>query len=416
MKKFLSVLMAAVMLVTMFAITTNAAAAPTITATANVSSAKVGDTVKVTVSTSKNSKMSCAQLSLEYNKDYFQVTNKTASDAFSMAEWSDVAGRVSFLGITTTNIADSATTLFTVEFKVLKTGGTIKLVADEVYVEDDVDVTSKVASKTITIACSHANKEDKVTKEATCTSAGTKTTTCRDCGKSIGTSTISATGHKFSAATVTKEATCTTAGEKTGTCTVCGEKTKETIPATGHKAGAWVVKTAATCSATGTSEKKCTVCKAVVETRTDAKKAHTPGAWEVKTAATCSATGTSEKKCTVCKAVVETRTDAKKAHTPSAEWEITVEATPTKAGEKVKKCTVCKAVVEKKAFEYEKLGDIDGNGKITSFDARKTLQAVANNVQLTDAQKVRADVNKDGKISAIDARWILQAAAGTRVL
>ena len=295
--------MAVLVVFSMFAITASAAdAVPTLSAVANVNSAKVGDTVKVTVSTSKNSKIGCAQLSLEYNKDYFQVTNKTATDAFSMAEWSDVAGKVTFLGITTSTIADGATALFTVEFKVLKTGGSIKLVADELYVGDDVDVTSKVASKTVTIACAHANKEDKVTKEATCTAAGVKTTTCKDCGTALGTAAIAAKGHKFADAVVTKAPTCTEAGVKTGTCTACGEKTTEAIAATGHKFANAVVTKEPTCTEKGEKTGKCTACNA--ETKAEIPTVdHKYGEWKEVTPATETKDGVKERTCEVCNTV-----------------------------------------------------------------------------------------------------------------
>ncbi len=59
-----------------------------------------------------------------------------------------------------------------------------------------------------------------------------------------------------------------------------------------------------------------------------------------------------------------------------------------------------------------KLGDVDGNGKVTSADALLVLQAAAGNKTLTADQQKKADYNKDGSVSAIDARKILQVVAG----
>ncbi len=59
-----------------------------------------------------------------------------------------------------------------------------------------------------------------------------------------------------------------------------------------------------------------------------------------------------------------------------------------------------------------KLGDVDGNGKVTSADALMVLQAVAGSRTLTAEQIKRADANKDGKLGAVDARKILQVVAG----
>ena len=56
------------------------------------------------------------------------------------------------------------------------------------------------------------------------------------------------------------------------------------------------------------------------------------------------------------------------------------------------------------------MGDVDGNGKVNSTDARVVLQAAVGKVELTEKQKVTADVNGDGKVDSTDARVILQKA------
>ncbi len=160
MKKIISILLAVLTVFGMFAITASAAKAPTITAKADVSAVKVGDTIKVTVSTSKNSKLCVATLSLLYDEAYFKVTNKTATNAFSMAEFGVSTGKVKFTAISNSNIKDTATDLFTVEFKVLKTGGQIELAAEEVYVVDganEVNVTNKINAVTLKFneSCKH---------------------------------------------------------------------------------------------------------------------------------------------------------------------------------------------------------------------------------------------------------------------
>lgn len=53
-------------------------------------------------------------------------------------------------------------------------------------------------------------------------------------------------------------------------------------------------------------------------------------------------------------------------------------------------------------------GDVDGDGEVTSTDARLTLQAYAEKTDLTDAQKAAADVDGDGEVTSSDARLILQ--------
>lgn len=58
------------------------------------------------------------------------------------------------------------------------------------------------------------------------------------------------------------------------------------------------------------------------------------------------------------------------------------------------------------------LGDVDGNGRVNTTDARRTLQAAAEKITLdTAAQKV-ADINNDNTVNTTDARLILQFTVG----
>ena len=58
------------------------------------------------------------------------------------------------------------------------------------------------------------------------------------------------------------------------------------------------------------------------------------------------------------------------------------------------------------------LGDVDGDGKVTSADARTALNAATGKTKLDDGQKARADMDQDGKITAADSRAILNKAVG----
>lgn len=58
------------------------------------------------------------------------------------------------------------------------------------------------------------------------------------------------------------------------------------------------------------------------------------------------------------------------------------------------------------------LGDVDGNGTVSTADARFVLQIAAGIVRPTNAQNSLADVNKDGVVSIADARKVLLMAAG----
>lgn len=68
--------------------------------------------------------------------------------------------------------------------------------------------------------CKHEHVKENIVP-ATCTEDGSKTVVCEDCGETISTEVIPATGHSFGDWTVTKEAACFEDGEETRTCSVC---------------------------------------------------------------------------------------------------------------------------------------------------------------------------------------------------
>lgn len=56
-------------------------------------------------------------------------------------------------------------------------------------------------------------------------------------------------------------------------------------------------------------------------------------------------------------------------------------------------------------------GDVNGDGKITTADARDALRAAARLENLNEEQKKAADINGDGKVTTTDARTILRKSA-----
>ena len=78
----------------------------------------------------------------------------------------------------------------------------------------------------------------------------------------------------------------------------------------------------------------------------------------------------------------------------------------------VRKCKNCGEIHETRALLYYVLGDVDGNGKVTSYDARLILKYVAGNGTLTEKQVLASDMDKNGKITAYDARLVLKQVAG----
>ncbi|MBO4413408.1 MAG: hypothetical protein J5830_01750, partial [Clostridia bacterium] len=82
-------------------------------------------------------------------------------------------------------------------------------------------------------ACKHTNTHvDR--KEPTCGEKGYENTVCDDCGETVSSVELPATGlHSFGEWVVTVNPTATLNGTRTRTCTVCGHYETETVPATG---------------------------------------------------------------------------------------------------------------------------------------------------------------------------------------
>ena len=230
-------------------------------------------------------------------------------------------------------------------------------------------------AKTYKFTCgctSHTYGSAVITKQPTCTSEGTKTKTCTQCGATVtetiaklshsytttvvaptctaggytlhkcsvcGTSykdsTTKATGHSYGNSVVTKQPTCTSEGTKTKTCTQCGATVTETIAKLSHSYTTTVV--APTCTAGGYTLHKCSVCGTSYKDNTTKATGHSYGNSVVTKQPTCTAEGTAIKTCTKCNATV-TETIAKTSHKYA---DTVVAPTCTTNGYTLHKCSVC---------------------------------------------------------------------------
>ena len=237
-------------------------------------------------------------------------------------------------------------------------------------------------AKTYKFTCgctSHTYGSAVITKQPTCTSEGTKTKTCTQCGATVtetiaklshsytttvvaptctadgytlhkcsvcGTSykdsTTKATGHSYGNSVVTKQPTCTSEGTKTKTCTKCNATVTETIPKTSHKYADTVV--APTCTADGYTLHKCSVCGTSYKDNTTKATGHSYGNSVVTKQPTCTSEGTAIKTCTKCNATVTEKLPAK-GHT--AVTDKGYPATCTTAGKTDgSHCSVCNTVIK----------------------------------------------------------------------
>lgn len=196
------------------------------------------------------------------------------------------------------------------EFTVAELRFTINSQADEAGFTLSADpfmaMGSKISVSSASAKLSLHSYTDKVTKEATCVSAGQKTSTCSICGKTVTSaiainpdnhtgktetknakaatcaeegntgdkvcsdcgaviekgSVIAKIGHSYEKADE-KAATCTENGHITYTCKVCGDTYNDETPALGHSYGEGTV-TPPTCTSDGYTTYICTVCGEVL--------------------------------------------------------------------------------------------------------------------------------------------------------
>lgn len=208
---------------------------------------------------------------------------------------------------------------------------------------------------------SHTHSWDSgvVTKQPTCTEAGTKTYTCTSCGKTK-TTEIAATGHQHTEIRNKKEATCKEEGYTGDTyCTDCGAKVSsgQAIAKIDHTWDNGKVTTEATCEHTGVRTYTCSVCGETKEEEIP-KTDHTYDEGTVTKKPTCTETGIKTYTCTVCGAT-KTEEIAATGH-QHTEVRNEKEATCTETG--YTGDTYCKdcgvklssgEVISKKAHDYE---------------------------------------------------------------
>ena len=197
-------------------------------------------------------------------------------------------------------------------------------------------------AKTYKFTCgctSHTYGSAVITKQPTCTSEGTKTKTCTQCGATV-TETIAKLSHSYTTTVVAP--TCTTNGYTLHKCSVCGTSYKDsTTKATGHSYGNSVVTKQPTCTSEGTAIKTCTKCNATV-TETIPKTSHKYT--DTVVAPTCTTNGYTLHKCSVCGTSYKDSTTKATGHSYGNSV-VTKQPTCTSVGTAIKTCTKCNATV-----------------------------------------------------------------------
>ena len=201
-----------------------------------------------------------------------------------------------------------------------------------------VDVKMTNGSATLTVVCDHVWGEWKQTKAPDCNNVGKEERACSKCG-ATETRDVDKTQHSWSDWTVTEQPTCAKEGVETRTCSICGEKETRKVDKLQHAWGEWTQTKAPTCKEEGVETRTCSAC-GETETRKVAKVDHAWGDWTVTKAATCTEDGLKERVCSVCGEKQTEVIPSSEGHA-WGEWTVTKEATCTEAGEQKRTCSAC---------------------------------------------------------------------------
>jgi hypothetical protein len=253
MKKIVSVMLAVMILFSVFTLVTSAVDVPVISFTADKTTVEADEVVTVTVATSANSKICAFTASVVFDADKFEVVSTNVPSGSALGATHVDGNKVNFALATLGAIDDTVTTLFTVQLKVKASGGQIGLNVTEAYCEDngvDVNVTEGIKATLSPIVITVSETPSETPSEPVVPSEP-----CAD-------------GHVWSSWARIKKPTCSTKGEKIRNCKICGadERGYIDIVPSAHKAGAMKTKVPATATKNGVAVIPCIYCGKELET------------------------------------------------------------------------------------------------------------------------------------------------------
>ena len=194
--------------------------------------------------------------------------------------------------------------------------------------------------------------------DATCANVGKQIQQCNYCHHIINRRDVASPEHNYQTVIIT-EPTCVTDGKKIDVCENCSASKISAIPANGqHDEGIWTLDFEATLDADGQMSRHCKKCGELLETKAIAKHEHTVGEFVTVRSATCSEDGLQAKICSVCGVCTEINNIPAKGHSETLAEIISTAPTCTAAGEKIRYCTDCGLAIE--TVSVEALGHDDG--------------------------------------------------------
>lgn len=263
---------------------------------------------------------------------------------------------------------------------------------------------------------------------ATCTARGYTTHTCTRCSNSYTDAYVSALGHNYNNTVVPP--TCTARGYTTHTCTRCSSSyTDSYVNATGHHAGSTVVVDLPSVDQDGWSETRCADCGRLIQEDAipylaiseAAISENAPYTLTYRLPKATAQSGYTDYQITMSSATTEKTVSDYVADSDSLVFafdnltrdDLSGLVTAVLSAKLYDTDFTSEAFVSAFALPPEQLlGDVDGDGEVTSIDATLIQRYLAGIRNLSDKQIKAADIDGDGVATILDTTLIQRYLAG----
>ena len=355
MKKIISTIVLAAMVVLMTSTTVFAAGKDTLVITANSATVEAGAVARITLTVEQNpgfmgmifwpviTDASGAKVTwnweAEQDNSYLDF-DMDAAKTIMLTRDDDCTETGTLLDVFFTVPQNAAAGVYTVFFDLGSSDNCLNDKLDEVPTSlPTITITVTTAS---TAGCTHQNSTPKDAKAPTCAEDGwTAGVYCNDCHIYIsGHQKVAATGHQYKVTSM--DGTCGTGAVITFTCAGCGDYYTESVEIPEHSFTVYVSNGDATCTQDGTETAVCDYCDAV---HTRAAEGSALGHTAVVVSgypATCTTDGLTDGKCcSVCGEILASQAQIPAGEHLYGDWVTTQRPTCTQTGLRTRSCVTC---------------------------------------------------------------------------
>ncbi len=314
MKRFLSLLLSVILIITCLTVTASAATTE-VTLTPEADTVTVDGLVTLTVKLGENvNGWTADKIDIRVNySSQFELISGEFLQTEGAEQSIDIKGRTASISYEQSkNISGD---IFKFQLKGLSIANDPVARVTVVAKNGSTQLFSRTTSLTLKIICrEHSFTRFETTKSADCENAGEQTRKCTVC-EFRETQVIEAYGHDFSNMEILRPATCIEKGYERGFCSRCNQKLLQEIPAKGHTMGEWTTVKKPSCVKNGLEQSKCQSCDHTESRKTD-PIGHEFQEAVITTEPTISTNGIKTGYCTRCSDT--TTAEVPCAHTDSA--------------------------------------------------------------------------------------------------